>query len=57
VKIEDAVSMSELSGKYQELLIENSKLKEEIRVLKARLVLVEARYSVEENDSINASVL
>ncbi len=32
-------------------------VKEEIRVLKARLVLVEARYSVEENDSINASVL
>ncbi len=45
MKIEDSVSISELSKKYQVLLIENSKLKEEIRTLKARLIIAEARYS------------
>jgi len=48
VKIEDSVSISELSEKYQVLLIENSKLKEEIKTLKARLIIAEARYSGDE---------
>jgi superfamily II DNA or RNA helicase len=48
VKIEDSVSISELSEKCQVLLIENSKLREEIRALKARLVIAEARYSGDE---------
>jgi len=48
VKIEDSISLSELSEKYHALLIENSKLKEEIRVLKARLAKVEAPYSGDE---------
>ena len=48
VKIEDSISISELSEKCQVLLIENSKLKEEIRALKARLVIAEARYSGDE---------
>jgi superfamily II DNA or RNA helicase len=47
VKIEDSISISELSEKCQVLLIENNKLKEEIRTLKARLV-AEARYSGDE---------
>jgi superfamily II DNA or RNA helicase len=45
VKIEDSISILKLSEKCKELLHENSKLKEEIRVLKARLVIVEARNS------------
>ena len=48
MKIEDSVSISELSEKCQVLLIENSNLKEEIRALKARLVIAEARYSGDE---------
>ena len=48
MKIEDSVSISELSEKCQVLLIENSKLKEEIRALKTRLVIAEARYSGDE---------
>ena len=44
MKIEDSISISELSEKCQELLHENSELKEEIRALKARLVSSEARY-------------
>ena len=45
MKIEDSISISELSEKCYELLHENNELKEEIRVLKARLVFAEARYS------------
>ena len=48
MKIEDSVSISELSEKCRALLIENSNLKEEIRALKARLVIVEARCSGDE---------
>ena len=48
MKIEDSISISELSEKCRALLIENSNLKEEIRALKARLVIVEARYSGDE---------
>ncbi len=48
MKIEDSISISELSKKCRSLLIENSNLKEEIRALKARLVIVEARYSGDE---------
>lgn len=48
MKIEDSISISELSEKCRALLIENSYLKEEIRALKARLVIVEARYSGDE---------
>jgi hypothetical protein len=54
VKIEDSGSISELSEKCQVLLIENGKLKEEIRGLKARLVIAEAWYSgneISENTS------
>ncbi|MGW8159982.1 MAG: TOTE conflict system archaeo-eukaryotic primase domain-containing protein [Desulfoprunum sp.] len=42
------MSVSELSEKCRELLIENSTLKEEIRILKARLVIAEARCSGDE---------
>ena len=45
MKIEDSISISELAEKCQVLLIENSNLKEEIRDLKARLVIAEVRYS------------
>lgn len=52
MKIEDSVSISELSEKCQVLcqvlLIENSKLKEEVRTLKARLIIAEARCSGDE---------
>lgn len=48
MKIEDSISISELSEKCQMLLLENSNLKEEIRALKARLAIVEARYSGDE---------
>jgi len=48
VKTEDSASISELSEKCQVLLIENSNLKEEIRALKARLVVAEARFSGDE---------
>ncbi|MDP3480657.1 MAG: hypothetical protein Q8R88_12865, partial [Desulfoprunum sp.] len=48
VKIENSISISELSEKCQVLLIENSKLKDEIRALKARLDIAEARYSGDE---------
>ncbi len=48
MKIEDSFSISKLSEKCQVLLNENSKLKEEIRALKARLVIAEARYSGDE---------
>lgn len=48
MKIEDSISISELSEKCRALLIENSSLKEEIKALKARLVIVEARYSGDE---------
>lgn len=48
MKIEDSISISELSEKCQMLLIENSKLKDEIRGLKARLAIAEARYSGDE---------
>ncbi len=48
MKIEDSISISELSEKWRALLIENSDLKEEIRALKARLIIVEARYSGDE---------
>ena len=48
MKIEDSVSISELSEMCQALLIENNKLKEEIRTLKARLVIAVARYSGDE---------
>jgi hypothetical protein len=48
VKIENSVSNAELSEKCQELLIENSKLKEEISALRARLVIAEARFSGDE---------
>jgi hypothetical protein len=48
VKIEDSISISELSEKCQVLLNENSNLKEENRALKARLVIMEARYSGDE---------
>jgi superfamily II DNA or RNA helicase len=48
MKIEASISISELSEKCQALLIENSNLKEEIRTLKARLVIMEARYSGDE---------
>jgi len=48
VKIEDSISISELAEKCQVLLIENSNLKEEIRDLKARLVIAEVRYSGDE---------
>ena len=48
MKIEDSISISKLSEKCRVLLIENSKLKEEIRTLKAQLALVEARYSGDE---------
>lgn len=44
VKSEDAVAMSELAAMFQLLLIENGNLQEEIRALKARLVIAEARY-------------
>ncbi len=43
MKIEDSVSISELSEKYRVLLIENRNLKEEIRALKARLFVAEGR--------------
>ncbi|MBU1565486.1 MAG: DEAD/DEAH box helicase family protein [Proteobacteria bacterium] len=42
------MSISELSKKCQVLLIENINLKEEIRTLKARLVIAEERYSDDE---------
>lgn len=45
MKIEDSISISELSQKCQVLLVENSNLWEEIRILKARLVITEAQYS------------
>jgi len=48
MKIVDSISVSELSEKCRELLIENSTLKEEIRILKARLVIAEARCSGDE---------
>jgi hypothetical protein len=48
VKLEDFVSISELSEKCQVLLIENRNLKEELRALKARLVVAEARFSGDE---------
>ncbi len=48
MKIEDSGSISELSEKCQVLLLENSNLKEEIRALKARLVIAEAPYSGDE---------
>ena len=50
MKIEDSVPIAELFEKCQVLLIENSTLKEEIKILKARLVVAEARYS---NDEIS----
>ena len=48
MKLEDSVSISELSEKCQVLLIENRNLKEELRALKARLVVAEARFSGDE---------
>ena len=48
MKIEDSISISELSEKFRALLIENINLKEEIRTLKERLVIAEARYSGDE---------
>jgi len=43
VKIEDSVSISELFVKYQKLVTENSKLKEENRALKSQLGIVDTR--------------
>ena len=48
MKIEDSISISELSEKCRVLLIENINLKKEIRALKVRLVIAEARYSDDE---------
>jgi len=48
VKIEDSVSISELLEKYQKLVTENSKLKEENRALKSQLGIVDTRIPADE---------
>ena len=48
MKIEDTASIPELFEKYQVLLIENRNLKEEIRVLKARLIVAEGQFPGDE---------